>query len=200
MTSAECALALVDKTEANIKHIEQISSTFASPVLNEWRYAIRHVLTAFSKNEPSGLDAQKAVSHLKRAYFDSCDIVVDCQLDILRKIHAQCIGYAETVRKVAPDYPAWLETVRDAQRAHREAQSRHGDGREAAFDTLAPVIERLDDVLDKMSFHAEEITVAVRRAKMDAKLTFTAKVAGIAIAALTLAKTVIWVFSRFFHT
>ena len=192
MTSAEAALSLVDKTEANIKLIEQVSTTFVSPVLNEWRYAIRHVLTSFAKNDLSGEDAQKAIGHLKRAYFDSCDIIIDCQLDTLCAIHEKCLGYAEVVRKVVPDYHVWLEKVRDAQRLHREVQTKHGDEREAAFDTLAPTIKELDGIIDRMSFHAEEISVAVRREKLNGRLAASAKIAGIAVAALTLLKAVFW--------
>lgn len=198
MTSAETALSLVDKTEANIKLIEQISETFLAPVLNEWRYAIRHVLTSFAKNDPSGEDAQKAVSHLKRAYFDSCDIVLDCQLDALSLVHERCLGYAEAVVKVAPAYTSWLETMRNAQRLHREAQAKHDDEREAAFDSLAPTIKELDEILDKLSFRAEEISATVRRAKANARTTIAAKIAGIAVAALTLVKAIFFATRYFF--
>lgn len=198
MISAETALSLVDKTEENIKLIEQVSSTFVSPVLNEWRYAIRHVLTSLAKNDLSGEDAQKAIGHLKRAYFDSCDIIIDCQLDTLCSIHKECLGYAEVVRKVVPDYPVWLEKIRDAQRLHRAAQTKHGDEREAAFDALVPTIRELDTILDKMSFHAEEISVAVRREKLNVLLTAAAKIAGIAVAAFTLIKAAFFVIGRLF--
>ena len=197
MTSAKDALILVDKTEANIKLIEQISSTFVSPVLNEWRYAIRHVLTAFADNEQAGENAQKAISHLKRAYFDSCDIILDCQLDTLSKIHKKCLGYAEAVRSVVPDYTSWLEKIRDAQRLHREAQTKHGDDREAAFDSLTPTINELDEILDKMAFHAEEVSAAVSRAKTNTRLTTVAKVSGIIVAAIAVLKAV-WVAIGYF--
>ena len=89
MTSAERALSLIDRTEANIKRIEELQSAFAAPVLNEWRYAIRHVVTMAAGG---GEGADKAEGHLKRAYFDSCDIVIDCQLDIIATVHRRCLG------------------------------------------------------------------------------------------------------------
>ena len=198
MTSAKDLLSLVDKTEDNIKLIEQVSSTFISPVLNEWRYAVRHVLTAFVNGDQSGVDAQKAESHLKRAYFDSCDIILDCQLDTLSKIHKKCLGYAETVRSVVPDYPAWLEAMRDAQRLHREAQKKHDSERVSAFDSLTPTIQNLDGILDKMSFHAEEIAAAVRRARTNTWLTTIAKGAGIIVAAMAILKAIWVVIGRIF--
>jgi hypothetical protein len=71
MISANTALDLIDKTEENLKLIEQISGDFMAPVLNEWRYAIRHVISTFIKRDFSGIEAQKTIGHLKRAYFDS---------------------------------------------------------------------------------------------------------------------------------
>lgn len=196
MTSVESALALVDKTEANIKLIEQVSATFTSPVLNEWRYAIRHVLLACVAADPSEVEAQKAIGHLKRAYFDSCDIVIDCQLNTLCDIHRKCLGYADVVRKVVPDYLVWLERVREAQRIHREVQAKHGADRETAYDSLASTIVELDGILDRMSFHADEISAAVRREKVNVRLTGSAKIAGIAVASLTLLKAAFWAIGR----
>lgn len=54
------------------------------------------------------------LGHLRRTYFDSCDIAIDCLLKTLCGINRKCLGYAETVRKVAPDYPVWLERMRSA--------------------------------------------------------------------------------------
>lgn len=158
--SAKNALSLVDKTEANIKPIGQISSSLANPILNGWRYAPRHVLAAFVGGCRLDENARKTVNNLKRAYFDSCDIVLNYQLHTLRKIYECCLGYAEVVVKVISDYPAWLEMVRDAQRRHREAQTAYGDARETASDSLAPSIKVPDGILDKLSFHAEEIAPA----------------------------------------
>ena len=55
-------------------------------------------------------------------------------------------------------------------------------------------MRELDGILDKMSFHADEISAAVRREKVNVRLTVMAKLAGIAVAALTLLKAAFWAF------
>lgn len=184
MISANTALDLIDKTEENLKLIEQISGDFMAPVLNEWRYAIRHVISTFIKHDFSGIEAQKTIGHLKRAYFDSCDILIDCQLNVLVNLHKKCLGYYEIVSKIVPQYPSYLDKVRKAQSLHREAQNKHGDERESAFDLLLPAIRDLDEILDAMTFHADDIAAAIRRAKNKdtiAKYSVIATIAGIIV-------------------
>lgn len=163
MIFAECALSLIDRTEANLKRIEELQSAFVVPVLNEWRYAIRHVVTTAG----NGGDAEtnKAMGHLKRAYFDSCDIVIDCQLNVIAAVQGKCLGYRKAVLEVAPDYAKWMETARRAQKAHRAAQLKHGEEREAAFDSLSVTIGELDAVMDALASLSEEIASAVRWAR-----------------------------------
>lgn len=164
MSSAECALSLIDRTEANLKRIEELQSAFVAPVLNEWRYAIRHVVTMSAIG--GGAEADKATGHLKRAYFDSCDIVIDCQLNVIAAVQGKCLGYRRAVLEVAPDYAKWMEAARRAQKAHRAAQLKHGEEREAAFDALSGTIEELDAVMDGLASMSEEIALAVRWARL----------------------------------
>ena len=188
MTSIECVRALVDKTEANLKVIEQMGGDFVFPVLNEWRYATRHLVSVLPGGELGEDDARKAINHMKRAYFDSCDILIDCQLYAISQVCEKCRGYAEVVSKVIPEYSSWRESIRRAARLHREAQSIHGDERIAACDSLAPSIGELDGMLDKLTFHADEIVSAVRRAKANFWLSVIAKAAGIVVAAIAVVK------------
>ena len=162
MTSADRALSLIDRTEANLKRIEELQSAFVAPVLNEWRYAIRHVV---SMSATSGVEADKAIGHLKRAYFDSCDIVIDCQLNVIAAVQEKCVGYRKSVLEVAPDYAKWMDAARRAQNAHRAAQLKHGEEREDAFDSLSGTIDELDAVLSSLSDLSEEIALVVRRAR-----------------------------------
>ena len=184
MNSANTALYLIDKTEENLKLIEQISGDFLAPVLNEWRYAVRHVISTFIKQDFSGIEAQKTIGHLKRAYFDSCDILLDCQLNLFAGTHSKCLGYSETVSKIVPEYRSYIKKARKAQSLHREAQNKHGDERESAYDTLLPVIRDLDEILDVMTFNADEITIAIRKEKNKefvSKYSLIATIVGIAV-------------------
>lgn len=187
MTSADRALSLIDRTEANLKRIEELQSAFVAPVLNEWRYAIRHVV---SMSATSSVEADKAIGHLKRAYFDSCDIVIDCQLNVIAAVQEKCVGYRKSVLEVAPDYAKWMNAARRAQNAHRAAQLKHGEEREDAFDSLSGTIDELDAVLSSLSDLSEEIALAVRRAKFKF-------IIGTAVAIATIVSAGVAVVSRF---
>ena len=191
MISADAAFALIDKTEANLKLIEQISDDFLTPVLNEWRYAIRHIVSTFIQKEFSGIEADKAVGHLKRAYFDSTDILLDCQLNIIRMFHQKCLGYSEQIQKIIPDYPNILEKVREAQKLHRSAQSKHGNERESAFDSLEPTIATLTDIINKFDFHADEIAVLIRAAKWKNILKHISLLAAILASIFTVGQIIV---------
>lgn len=190
MTSTDCVRSLIDRTEANLKVIEQMGGDFVFPVLNEWRYATRHLVSILPDGELGEEDASKAINHMKRAYFDSCDILIDCQLYAISQVCERCRGYAEVVCKVIPEYSSWRESLRKAARLHREAQAIHGDERIAACESLVPCIEELDGILDKLTFHADEIVAAVRRAKANFWLSVIAKAAGIIVGAIAIVKFV----------
>ena len=53
-----------------------------------------------------------------------------------------------------------------------------------------PCIEELDGILDKLTFHADEIVAAVRRAKANFWLSVIAKAAGIIVGAIAIVKFV----------
>jgi len=188
MTSADRALSLINRTEANLKRIEELQSAFVAPVLNEWRYAIRHVV---SMSVVGGEEADKAIGHLKRAYFDSCDIVIDCQLNVIAAVQEQCVGYRKSVLEVAPDYANWMDAARRAQNAHRAAQLKHGEEREDAFDSLSGTIDELDAVLSSLSDLSDEIALAVRRAKFKLLISAAASIATIVSAGVAVVSLLI---------
>ena len=61
MSSAECALSLIDRTEANLKRIEELQSAFVVPVLNEYSLGGRDsgralsAVTISRRRVPSGV-------------------------------------------------------------------------------------------------------------------------------------------------
>ena len=150
MSFVDQALSLINKTEANLRRIDAFGEDFAIPSLNEWRYAIRHVVTAAGKSGDSAQDWEKAIGHIKRAYFDSCDILLDCQLKVLMETNRRYRGHADQVAKILPDYPKWIGTIRRAQELHGKADL-ESDNREAAYDSLAPVIDELQDIINKLA-------------------------------------------------
>ena len=68
---------LIEKTEANVKRLERYSRTYVSPVINEYRYALFHLVHARNEGRNSLEELRKAVNHMRRAYCDSCEILLD---------------------------------------------------------------------------------------------------------------------------
>ena len=121
----------------------------------------------------------KAIGHIKRAYFDSCDILLDCQLKVLIETNRRYRGHADQVAKILPDYPKWIGTIRRAQELHGKADL-ESDNREAAYDSLAPVIDELQDIINKLADCADEIEASIRRAKVIFWFSIVAALATIA--------------------
>lgn len=72
---------LIEKTEQNINRIQNVSDSFVYPVLNEWRYATKHIANIFTTEERDcEIEIQKAVAHLNRAYIDSCEVLLTTYL------------------------------------------------------------------------------------------------------------------------
>ena len=164
MTSAEVALELVDKTEANLKRIEAFGEDFITPSLNEWRYTIRHIIRA-SLLENSEVEWQRAVGHLKRAYFDSYDILLDCQLKVLKEVNNRYRGYANQVTSIIPEYPKYIQKIRAAQELHSRTGV-EGFDRESYYNSLDTTVNELQEIIWTISTNADEIESVVRRAKI----------------------------------
>ena len=88
-------------------------------------------------------------------------------------------GHADQVAKILPDYPKWIGTIRRAQELHGKADL-ESDNREAAYDSLAPVIDELQDIINKLADCADEIEASIRRAEVIFWLTVVAALATIA--------------------
>ena len=157
--------ALLDKTERNLKRIEMLDDAFSCIVLNEWRYATRHVVNLLATGDEE--EERKALGHLKRAYFDSCDVLLDSLLACVMRMESAYRGYFTQMAAVIPDFQTAAQCVDAAQQAHLEAQAQTGDAREGAYDTLeghCAALERFVGMLER-NRHAwqEEIRKQKRR-------------------------------------
>lgn len=104
---------LVCATEGNIARITAVSGKFAIPCLNEWRYATKHVALLL-KDPNDHVQRDKAIGHLKRAYFDSSDILMTVLLDSLRRVFEDVGAYSDVAAKVIPGYEKWAVAFSDA--------------------------------------------------------------------------------------
>lgn len=187
MFSVDEVLSLVDKTEKNLKIAEHLTKLFVVPVLNEWRYGTRHIVTAL-KNGCSDAEFKKSMGHWKRAYFDSCDIVVDCILKRCADMNRRYYGYTDIVQSVVPRYCEYLAEMRDIQKRHLNAKLESDEtGRMTAYDDLSSILAKCDEMLSEIDKHEIPIVAKVRRAKVKHRLGVAAAIATVVGAIIPLA-------------
>jgi hypothetical protein len=142
MTSAEDEVAkildLVDKTEFNLKKAEKYSGELVIPVLNEWRCGTRHIIAATQNPNASVSERASALGHWRRAYFDSCDILINFQLERLAEVHTACRNYPEAVAIVLPKFWEYVQTMRRIQKMHEAAIRKTADEKEREYDSQQP--------------------------------------------------------------
>ena len=157
--------SLHNKTEHNLKIVEGFTNEFAVPILNEWRYGSRHIANSLT-SELTEDEQIKALGHWRRAYYDSCDIVLNCQLERLSEYHRQWQGYTDIVKEVISEYAKHLVEIRRIQKIHREAKcSVLGSDRQQAYDSLQPSIDALSKILDEIEANKDAVDCAIRRAR-----------------------------------
>lgn len=184
--------SLLTKTEANLKAIEAVSSNFVLAVLNEWRYTTWHVIAAAFGPEAEREDQRKrAECHLRRAYFDSCDVRIDCLLDEARQKDLEFRDFAAVVNAVFPDYPAMREVFRRASKMHHEANALTSEDRERKYDMLEGIVRDLDEAVDRVRTHEWAIRTAIRKAKIKTVWQFLIGSATIVAALIALIGVVV---------
>lgn len=180
MTSSdEQLLALIDKTEENLKRIEIINGRFICFSLNEWRYATRHVMRYHACGDAE--ESRKALSHMKRAYFDSCDILLDCLLNRVSMLDDEIRGYANIVAQTVPDFQKSRVAIHAARDAHYSAQTISGNDREVKYDSLHSHCLELEQYLNNMSATQDIWQEDIRKQKSRDRLPIIWTAIGIAV-------------------
>ena len=181
MTSVEIEEldGLLTKTEANLKLIQEVGGDFVYPMLNEWRYATRHIVNLLVK--PNEADFQKTIGHLKRAYFDSCDILLNCLLQNIADHYDAFRGYASIVNQIVPDFQQHNLRMHEAIRVRERIASAKGDARESEYDALAPYIVSLMEFARLLSSTRVNWIEDIRKQKLRDRLPVLISIVGIAI-------------------
>lgn len=172
------SLALVRKTEANIKRIEWLRGDFISYALNEWRYATHHLCLAVC--DGSNDDMLKAEHHLQRAYYDSCDILVDCQLNKLAELELEFRGYVSSVAGLVDGFAEKCQCVYEAQRFRRMTVG-IGDDKTKAYSRLEELADKLDGFIKELEATHPYWADEIRKQKFRDRLPIVLALAGIAV-------------------
>ena len=171
-------LELVRKTEANIKRIEGLQRDFIAYTLNEWRYATHHLCLAICNGNEE--DRQKAENHLQRAYFDSCDIIVDCQLNRIAELETRFRGYVSTVAGLVGDFAEKCNCVHEAQNIRRLTVG-GGVDRLEAYTRLACLADKLDAFIKELESTLPYWMEDIRKQKRRDRLPIVIALIGIAV-------------------
>ena len=155
---------LLDGTEANAKRIEAIQGEFPTVVLNEWRYATRHIVNYMEKDGDAS-ERDKAENHLARAYYDSCDMLLDCLLNRIREYDEAYGAYPEILAATVPDYATHRQAIRNAHKIHSTSQGFVDAAKRERYAELAKSIEPLDKAVEAYDDAKDDIAKACRRAK-----------------------------------
>lgn len=165
LTDYNQVIELVDKTEQNLIRAGKYREEFATPILNEWRCGTRHIITAVLNPKASSLELQAALEHWRRAYFDSCDVILTFQLIKLSEIHSTYKNYPELVATILPNFWTHVQTMRKVQKTHELAAQKSAEEKVAEYDSLVAPMTELDKIIDELDNSEADMAFAIARQK-----------------------------------
>jgi hypothetical protein len=186
---------LLDAAEANITKIQWVEGEFAIPVLNEWRYVTRHVVSALFRTqsgEAKEADEEfgKAQNHLKRAYFDSCEILLFCVLGKIRDYLSKYDAYVRDVKDFIPLYSEQRQIALEAQRKCAATNEPDRDKRIENHRVLDGYSDKLVKFLEVLQDNAPACETAIRKRRTNDFIKLAASVCGIVGVFVAVAKAV----------
>lgn len=185
--------ALLNETETNIKLIEVYSESFLVPVLNEWRYATRHMVNVLF-NQSDEEEYRKAIAHLQRARFDSYDFLLVYQIESIKRYRDAYINYVDVIKNAIPDFDKWLIKLNEAVRLHRECIGQ--SNRSCIYDKVKETTSDLGGFLNTLNDTEGVCLKLIRRDSFRFFREFFKWILGIIVALVTLVGLIINLFSR----
>ena len=182
VSEQSCDIAdLVCATERNISRITAVSGSFAAPCLNEWRYATKHV-ACLLKDPNDAVQREKAIGHLKRAYYDSSDILLTVLISSLREVFDDVGEYVEVAAGVIPGFASWSSACTEAMRLQRDTCADRYS-RAVEMDKASDV---LIGFLDQANVNRGNLLAAIVRKRRNERLAVVSVIAAVASAVCAL--------------
>lgn len=168
---------LVDATESNLKKIEGFNGDFIVTALNEWRYATRHIVDAMCdiRDEENRI---RAVCHLQRAYFDSCDILLTCLLSRFYALHDEFRDLASLVAKHVDGYVEKCSRIREIAELYRSVKK--SDKREDFYKEIAKACDDAEGIVKAFESTADVWRDEIRRTRRNDRFAIVGIVVGVA--------------------
>lgn len=176
----------LDGAEANIRRFESLCGQFPAPVLNEWRYATRHVVNLL-RDPGSADETEQAVRHLQRAYFDSCSLLLVAVLDKWDSWTSPFRAYPSLLNDAVPGWSDASALMAKARRMHRDFRLSSPADREAHFEQVAVLLDPMLAALDGL----EDAMPSLERASRRERRKEFVSAGCFVVAVLTLAATIV---------
>lgn len=174
---------LVSNTESNFKRIESYNGDFVCVALNEWRYATRHIVDMMCHVDEKDNRTQ-AICHLKRAYFDSYDILLDSILFRFDELHDEYKNYASIVKGYVENYAEKVKIARLAKEIHAQAQD--PQKRDDLYHKIGKSCDDLESFVKDIENTADDWRSDIRQQIKKDRLVFVGVAAGVLAAIPTL--------------
>ena len=164
---------LFDKTQNNIRRIQQYGGEFYYPVLNEWRFVTEYAIFALESPDQRMTILPLLKGRLLKAYYDSCLILADCCLEEL-------IYKISRIRRAARTQKGLRNVFENAVSEFRNLQSirlgieESGEPDEAQINNLISAVARLKPVFDSIKANEDLVRWILRKRRVIIKIAFLA--------------------------
>lgn len=181
---------LFDKTQNNIRRIQEYGGEFYYPVLNEWRFVTEYAVLALGSPTQRSEILPLLKERLQKAYYDSCLILADCCLqELIYKI-----GRIRRAAKINGELRSVLERAIAGFKRLQEIRlniEESGGPNEKQIADLVSATARLKPVFDLLKAKEDVVHWILRRRRVIIRLALLAGMVE-ALVVLGILLTMLW--------
>lgn len=182
---------LLDKTQSNIRRIQQYGGEFYFPVLNEWRYATEYAVMALEAPEKQKELIPKLKTKIRNAYYDSCRILADCCLEDLIFKSTRIAKALKSKKSLKFVYERAVAEGKRLQQLRIELED-NASPTEEQISGLMQAIDKLKPVFKEIRKVDDAVYWILRRRQMVWRLSIFLTLAEIAIIAFVWLFKLVW--------
>ena len=150
-----------EKAQIAAKQAERYNDALPVPPLKELRDVLHHVILSLTLS-PKDQEAElhKAISHCKRAYFDSKECIFQYLINNVEAIKEKMGVDLPILKDFIPDYPTHKKNINDAKNFAYEINGLDKESRQQYYEECDPHIKNLESFIQDYSNLEEEILIA----------------------------------------
>lgn len=167
---------LFDKTQNNIRRIQEYGGEFYYPVLNEWRFVTEYAVLALGSPTQRSEALPLLKGRLLRAYYDSCLILSDCCLQELMYKIRRIRRAAKSQRELRSVLEKSIEAFKQLQDIRLNIEE-SGEPNDKQIADLVSAMARLKPVFDLIKTKEDFVRWVLRRRIMIIRFAVLAGIA-----------------------